>query len=362
MRPTLKPGLRRFWRDQSTFQIGLDPDRAVLVTGADAGAWKFVSALDGTRDRDAVLAMARRHGIRKAHAAALLDELTAKGLLDDATTDSSVLQRLSLDERDRLRPDLAAISLQSGRPDAGLGVLQQRRSAAVEVHGCGRVGASVARLLAAAGVGCVVPRDDALVRPDDLAPAGHGSRDRGATRERALARALQAEFPTVSTRLPRGKRLPDLVILAPADTLETADRDVFLRQGVPHLYARVRETRGLVGPLVLPGRSSCQRCHDHHMTDRDPGWPYLVAELVSPAKRSVDACDVVLATMVAAHTALQALAFLQGEIPSSVDSMWEITLPDGVMYQRTWGPHPRCGCVWPAARVSGEAALAADAA
>ena len=43
--------------------------------------------------------------------------------------------------------------------------------------------------------------------------------------------------------------------------------------GVPHLPVRVRDGTGLVGPLVIPGVTSCLGCADLHRSDRDAAWP-----------------------------------------------------------------------------------------
>ena len=48
---------------------------------------------------------------------------------------------------------------------------------------------------------------------------------------------------------------------------------------IPHLPVRVRDGAGLVGPLVLPGVTSCLRCADLHRSDRDAGWPAVAAQL-----------------------------------------------------------------------------------
>ena len=49
--------------------------------------------------------------------------------------------------------------------------------------------------------------------------------------------------------------------------------------GVPLLVTGVRETTGVVGPLVLPGHTGCLRCQHLHRCDRDPSWPHLAAQL-----------------------------------------------------------------------------------
>jgi hypothetical protein len=105
---------------------------------------------------------------------------------------------------------------------------------------------------------------------------------------------------------------------------------------------------------VLPGRSSCRRCHDLHRTDRDPAWPSVAAQLAGPARRHADACDVTLATAVAAHAGLQVLAFLEGGAPPpTVDGTLEISQRDGRVRRRTWSVHPACGCTWPSGAPAG---------
>ncbi len=71
----------------------------------------------------------------------------------------------------------------------------------------------------------------------------------------------------------------DLVVLS--DSLVADPR--LLRDlhatGTPHLPVRVRDGAGLVGPLVMPGMTSCLRCADLHRSDRDENWPAVAAQL-----------------------------------------------------------------------------------
>src|ERR1039458_3364803 len=54
MRPALKSGLLPVWRDRDTLQIGIDPRRAVALTGM-AGLACVISLLDGSRERAQLL-------------------------------------------------------------------------------------------------------------------------------------------------------------------------------------------------------------------------------------------------------------------------------------------------------------------
>lgn len=351
MRPQLKPGLRRMWRDDGTLQIGLEPGRAIVLAGLGPAAAAFVDALDGTRDHAGALATARSLGVDEHTADQALALLASAGALADASGDARPLRDLDPDERDRLQPDLASLALRrSGRPGGdALTTLGRRRASVVAVHGAGRVGASVATVLAAAGVGHVVVIDPGVATPPDAAPAGISLLDTGVSRQAAAAAAMRRVAPATRADPPYRRSLPDLAILAPSGARDPELLHTLQRAGVPHLLALVRETTGVVGPLVLPGRSSCVRCHDLHRTDRDPAWPRLVAQLAAGRPRGPVACDVALATAVAAHAALQALALLDGEpAPSAVDGTLEIGLPDGRVRRRSWSPHPACGCRWAA--------------
>jgi len=143
----------------------------------------------------------------------------------------------------------------------------------------------------------------------------------------------------------RPRRRPDLVILADSHGRELPG--VLVSHGVPHLAASASEAIGVVGPLVLPGRSACLRCLDLARTERDPAWPLILAQLASQPSADPLACDTVLATMVAAQAAAQALAFLdQGAGAAAVtNGTLELVLPDWQWRRRTWHHHPQCGCL-----------------
>lgn len=347
VRPQLKPALRRVWRDASTLQLGVDPSRAVVISGLDPCCARLVDALDGTREHSDVLATARRLGVEPARARELLGLLERSGVLDDASADRRALATLSQRDRDRLAPDLAAASLVRGSEDGGIAVLTRRRTAAVAVHGAGRVGAAVTTLLAAAGVGTLVVEDPGIAAAADVTPAGPSPTEVGASRADAAIRAARRSAPGVRCALSGGTRDPDLVVLSPERHGLGDLPDRLVRGGVVHLFAHVRDVTGVVGPLVLPGRSSCARCHDLHRGDRDPAWPSVAAQLIDAAPQHGAACDVVLATAVAAQAATQVLAYLDGDpAPPAVDGTIEIAQVDGRMRRRGWTIHPLCGCGW----------------
>src|SRR5215831_20926674 len=157
MRPALKPGLLPVWRNRDTVQIGIDPRRAVALTGM-RGADALLRLLDGSRDREQVLAAAGDLGIDPAAADQVLSLLTTAGALSDLP--AGRYGTLPAGARARLAPELATAALARG--DA----------ACVRVHGASRPGLWIAGMLTAAGIGLVISTGPTAARPG---PADIGS-------------------------------------------------------------------------------------------------------------------------------------------------------------------------------------------
>jgi len=347
LRPVLKTAMRRLWRDSTTLQIGVQHDRAVVVTGIGEQVGRLLAAFDGAHDEPALRARARSLGLDASIVDRLVAILTEAAVLDDAATDSRPLGSLPRVERDRLAPDLASMSLVSGLLDGGLATVSRRQRATVGVVGGGRVGGAVATLLAAAGVGHLVVDDAATCRPGDCGPAGPAIGDTGSTRAQAAHAAIHRISQLTRTTALAAAQRYDIVVLASGDAIEAGAINELVRSSVPHLRVVVREATAVVGPLVVPGRTSCLRCVDLHRSDRDAAWPMIAAQLAATSSRAgVDACDIALATLAASITALQVLAFIDGDDPATHNGTLEIALPDWRVRRRTWRAHPLCGCCW----------------
>jgi bacteriocin biosynthesis cyclodehydratase domain-containing protein len=218
--------------------------------------------------------------------------------------------------------------------------LRTGRIAVVAVHGTARVCAEIALLLAAAGIGTIACLDTNALRQCDLSPGGLA---RMAAGRRGDITALRASrfTQTVRTTVDRPERVT-LAILAPP-AAEALPEIVTSVRDEPHLLACVRETTGLVGPLVVPGRTPCLRCVALARGDRDPHWPALSAQLVGT--RTAEPCDVALAGLVASLAALEALAFIDGNAePATAGGVLEYPLGTGALRRRTVRAHPACGC------------------
>lgn len=343
-RPALVPGLVRLRRDATSAQLGVDPPHAVVLVGLAPGHHTLLAALDGGLDRAGLDRLADRAGLAVDDVDDLLGLLEEHGLLLDAGAPIALPPGVSAADRARLAPDLAALVLQHGTDAAARAALRHRHHAWVDVRGAGRVGSAVATLLGSSGVGRVTVADPIPAALADQGPAGLVPLDPGVSRELATRERIRAV--AISTRVARrpAPARPDLVVLAPDGGPDAALVTTWSRRSSPHLIAYVRETTGVVGPLVLPGRTGCLLCLDLHRRDRDPGWPVIALQLGRGA--AAQACDVALATLVAAQAAMQALAHVDGTETIIRDAALETSLPSGSTRRRSWSPHPGCGCRW----------------
>ncbi|MCF6745308.1 thiamine biosynthesis protein ThiF [Blastococcus sp. KM273128] len=313
---------------------GVDSTDGLLLAPA-AGLAPVLRALDGRRSRRTVRAEAAGEGVPPDLVDAAVDALRTAGLVHD------------LDPADLLALDpgpaaaaRAAVELPSAGSSLGAGGWRARRRATVVVEGATRVGTPLAAVLAASGVGRVVVRDAGVTTAADAVVGGLTAADEGRPRAVAAADAVRRASPLTDLGpLPAGLR-PDLVVLtrpwAASDPVEPPVPG-------PHLVATVRGETGVVGPLVVPGASSCLRCADLHRRDADPRWPRLAAQLTAAEPPPSGATLTCLLTAVLA--AGQVLACIDGRgAPVTLDATVELRPPDLLPHLRRWPPHPSCGC------------------
>ncbi|MFE9397293.1 ThiF family adenylyltransferase [Streptomyces flavidovirens] len=361
MHPMVKPALRRAWRDRQTVQFGMTSAHAVTVGPVDTATGSFLGLLDGTRGLPLLREEARAMGLPDGRVDDLVAKLTAAGLIDDATAGGAAVDALRgrADVFDRLRPDLASLSVVHCEPGGGTRRLAARRAMRVQVRGAGRVGATIASVLAAGGVGRVEVMDGGCTELWDVAPGGLSAESVGGRRDVAARQLVRRAAPG---RPPRAAETAEaagdaaggepglsLVIVAPRDgsaayAPDPVAAEPWLRSGTPHLYAGVVEATGVVGPLVLPGGSACAGCMALGRVDRDPGWLRMLAQWRSGRGGPVPACDIGLATAVAGLAAAHALSFLDGELPATTGVRWEVSMPLLDWRQERMSPHRDCTC------------------
>ncbi|MQA14914.1 MAG: TOMM precursor leader peptide-binding protein [Pseudonocardiaceae bacterium] len=289
--------------------------------------------MDGTRSTASLLAEAVAAGADAAEVRAVLEDLRRAGLVTDGAHPTAGPTARDV--------DAGAWSVHSTLPADEL--CHRRGAATVRIDGSTRLMVALATSLAATGVGGVVVDPGGTVQPADIGTgyqlADVGRRRRDATRD-ALRRAA-ATVRTVAT--PRYH--PDLVVLADALVPDPEVTQDLVARRLPHLAVHAHEGVAVVGPLVLPGRSSCLRCVQLRRADVDPAWPKLAAQLVD----AEPVADLGCIQGAAALAAEQVLAVLAGPSaglasPPTWDATLELDPLRGQLRRRNWSPHPHCGC------------------
>ncbi|MFC6563299.1 thiamine biosynthesis protein ThiF [Actinoplanes utahensis] len=342
-RPTLIPGLPRFWRNPGELQIGLDPAHAVLLQLPDPRAAGVLDLLDGGSPERLILLRAAELGIPAGDAHTLIELLRAAGLVLPAG--SLLPAALPAAARHRLTCEAAALALSSaGRPGqprdpSPARVLRQRLAARVVVSGRGRLGATIAVALAQAGVGHVHPDLSGVVGPAELTGSPLVPADVGTPRRSAVEAAILRVAP--GTAVHPVRRTPaSLVIQLAHDEPAALVAAGHASRRQPHLAVAVRDGVAVIGPLVPATGAPCLNCLDLHRRERDEGWSG------GPAPTAMDSPEpstVAVLLAATAYAAGEALTFLDGAAPETLGAAVEISAP-GRFRRRTWPPHPRCGC------------------
>jgi hypothetical protein len=324
--------------DAGTVQVGGVDSTDGLVLDPAGGLGPLLRGLDGRRSQRAVRADAVRDGLDAGLVDTALDALRATGLLTDLDPADLLTVGAGPAAVARATLELPAAAGAAARPRRS--AWRTRRLATVVVEGATRVGSPLAAVLAASGVGRIVVRDAGVVAAADAVVGGLTAADEGRPRAAAAADAIRRASPLTDLGpLPAGLS-PDLTVLTRA--WAASDPLVTGADGA-HLVATVRGETGVVGPLVVPGASSCLHCGDLHRRDADARWPRLAAQLTAtdpPASGATLTC--LLTALLAAG---QVLAYLdEGGAPLTLDASVEVRPPDLLPRLRRWPPHPACGC------------------
>ncbi|AZI58400.1 hypothetical protein EH165_09880 [Nakamurella antarctica] len=167
----LAPGLCVVQRSESILQIGSEAPRCALVRNAPRNAAKVLASLDGM---SSIAELINRLG-----PCPDFDDAGWQVLLSDLV-DAGYLLVAGKSERPSHRPDTATVApeheqlaLLAGPSRASL-AMRNRREAVIQILGAGRIAASVASLLANAGVGRIHLNPDRPLRPTDVCAAGVG--------------------------------------------------------------------------------------------------------------------------------------------------------------------------------------------
>lgn len=344
--PWLPPVLRRVWRAPGVLQIGADAERAVVLRNVTAELAAFIAGLDGTRSTRQLVEQAP---VGPEPAARVLETLARAGVVVDLA-ESAGDRPIAAEHpalSGRLAPELygRALGHLASSPAAAM---RARSSAHVVIVGGPRLGPAVASILAAGGIGRLAVVLPGQVGPGDLVPGGPTAQDVGRDRYAALRDAVGRISPSVRLTQPGASDHPDLVVITePVDPAGDRPR-MLMRTGTPFLSALVRERRGVIGPFVIPGRSSCLQCQAAVRRELDRHWATVQTQLLSSPPPPGDGGEATLVMLTAALVGTQVLQWVDGErSPETIEATLEIALPELVLERRYWPRHDLCSCAQP---------------
>ncbi|WP_372697946.1 TOMM precursor leader peptide-binding protein [Arthrobacter sp. JSM 101049] len=247
-----------------------------------------------------------------------------------------------------LAPDVTAFS-SAYSTSAGQLVRNRSRSTA-RIWGLGRCGQAIAALLAASGIGALYLHDDLPVQAGDIGAGPLRIADLGKARTVAVAHRLGQQWPR--TRLARWEPAPDdsglgaqVSIVTACDTLPERVADHLAATRIPHLPVLFGPSWARIGPLVIPGLTTCLDCAD---TD-DVRSADLPRTAGSPRSGSSTA-ELAMSATAAGLATMQVMMLLDGvNVPSTADAVLTVDLSTGGVHRIPVEPHPGCTCMIPAA-------------
>jgi hypothetical protein len=227
-----------------------------------------------------------------------LQHIVDVGLRSAGLLDSNAMPNIArwTSKKWNMEAELTHIHLQEARKSALITpaeIMDRRRTCRVYVAGANYLGASIASLIPEAGF----------------------------SRADSARTASVLVFPSVAHSL-------------------VGDQDFAERERLPHLHVGIRHTSAVVGPLVVPGFTSCLRCNYLHRRDQDPSWPAYFLGWRGALTQST--ADQLLLRLAAAFSLSILRHWIDGNQPFNL--AWRTSLPYPSFTEENRPPHPLCGC------------------
>lgn len=247
-----------------------------------------------------------------------------------------------------LVPDVNAYSVAYTAPAGQL--IRNRSRSAARIHGLGRCGQTIASLLAASGIGALYLNDQHPVHAGDIGTGPLRMADLGKPRTVALAHRLGQQWPR--TRLSGWTPGPDasglgaqVTVVTACDALPESWAAHLAGTRMPHLPVVFGPAWARVGPLVIPGLTTCLDCAQPRAGSTAEG-----PQAAGTPRSDSSTAELALSCAAAGLAAVQILMLLDGvNVPSTADAVLSIDLATGGVQRVPVQPRSDCTCMVPAA-------------
>ena len=341
----IKSGVHILWRNKNEIQIGIDPAKSLIIE-AQIGK-QILDLCDGTRNMQRVIDELAQLDNSNETIKNLLNLLFEHGLIVGQGNYQS--NEISRKKKTAVHDSDARFLAQRDLSNP-TGTFTNRLSADIQIYGAGRLGMTIALLLATGGFQKIFVKDEQLITASDLSAWGASRIDVGMRRDKVAMQLIErvqagATQRTGSSQATEGQRLKILAPDCVADYpwISPDQSDACLASDVPHMFATLAGSQSMVSSIIQPGLNGCIRCLHSYLTDRDPAWPIVCAQLIGRTSQDVSPTGLVMTT------ALKVTAKVSEWIDSANNqaNLIEVSNWPEQRTQKIWNePHPSCGCGW----------------
>lgn len=314
-KPIFTAGINVLWRTKNEVQFGIDPATQVRTDAQTAA--HLIANCTGHLTLDEVVKAATRENLDTEKLLFTVSRLMKSGLM---TTDADLVERRKFSE------------------------------AEIEIQGAGRLGTTIAILLAERGFTNIHIHDPNKVTLSDITAWGASRVDVGARRDHTalmiIDRIQRGVWPRmVRAAKSRGNRL---VVLCPDQVGQSVWfapdlTDHLIAADLPHLVAGAGKNQASVSTVLHPAHTACLRCHNARLADMDSAWPLLTTQLIGRPKQDLAPTGLLLHTA----TLVTDIVYQWAQEANYLESgFWQIDWPSANKSFSQLSTHAACGCQW----------------
>ena len=220
----------------------------------------------------------------------------------------------------------------------------------ITIFGAGRMGMTIAVLLAGSGYPAIHIQDATRVKPDDVTTWGASRIDIGARRDNVAYLLIERMYRGTFASIPRRNlsATKHLAILCPDPVADwpwfpPQMTDQFIASDQPHIAVACGPQNIHISSVIHPGRTACMKCHDAHLVDADSSWPLISSQLIGRPMNDQTPNTLLLFS---AHFVLQLVHAWTNSTNVTESRLWDVQWPSLNTVHTTMTPHPACGCGW----------------
>jgi len=327
----INPGLARLYLDEKTRQYGYK--NPLVLSELSAGAQRALDYLEaGVADQQVEL-LAKMATADSGEVSDLLARLGSY-----LRRSSSMLPELGEDEVQlRFREILRLFASTDLDPAVAM---KSRKSSRIFISSMSPFGLTLARGLAAAGIGVLLTDDQVRVSKADFGQLGYPVECAGKPRATAARDLLAGELEVQHhNRITSGYDRVDLAVLVGTDVINPSLYQRWLSRDIPHLQVIFDEGGVEISHLVLPGITPCLGCLQLETLRSDNSWHAIATQLDYLERDLADSASTLFAAgLVLART----LERIDNPLPETITRPVRLDRGQGVMELEL--AQANCGC------------------